>query len=49
MVCASITSDRTWTVANSPYEVCNTTGINVQQGVTLTIQPGVTVIFDKLI
>ena len=46
VVCSSITSDTTWTAAQSPYEICNTAGILVQSGATLTIQPGVTVIFD---
>lgn len=46
MVCSSITTDTVWTAANSPYEICNTAGIAVQTGATLTIQPGVTVIFD---
>jgi hypothetical protein len=40
-----ITADTTWTAANSPYIV--TTSIDVQQGVVLTIEPGVTVKFDS--
>ena len=46
MVCSAITSNTTWTAALSPYEICNTSAVTVQSGVTLTIQPGVTVIFD---
>lgn len=44
-VCGSITSDTTWTTANSPYEVC-LGGVTVQAGAKLTIQPGVTVQFQ---
>lgn len=39
-----ILADTTWTAANSPYLV--TSNIDVTQGVTLTIEPGVTVKFD---
>ncbi|MDP2935063.1 MAG: NosD domain-containing protein, partial [Dehalococcoidia bacterium] len=39
-----ISSDTTWTRANSPYIV--TGSILVSQGVTLTVAPGVTVKFD---
>jgi hypothetical protein len=39
-----ITSDTTWTEANSPYIV--TSNVLVSQGVTLTIEPGVTVRFN---
>jgi hypothetical protein len=45
-VCSSITVDTTFTLAGSPYEICDTAGLKVQQGATLTIQPGVTVMFD---
>ena len=38
-----ISSDATWLLANSPYVV--TSSIIVNTGVTLTIQPGVTVKF----
>jgi len=40
-----ITSNTTWTKANSPYIV--TSSVLVNQGVTLTIEPGVTVKFDS--
>jgi len=40
-----ITSDTTWTKASSPYIVAGS--ILVNSGVTLTIQPGVTVKFDS--
>ena len=39
-----IDTDTTWTVANSPYVV--TSSVLVQQGVTLTINPGVEVKFN---
>lgn len=40
-VSSNITTNTTWNVAGSPYQV--TTDIDVNVGVTLTIQPGVTV------
>ena len=40
-----IISDTTWTFANSPYIVVES--IDVWEGVTLTIEPGVTVKFDS--
>jgi PKD repeat protein len=40
----SITSDTTWTEANSPYIV--TSNVLVSQGVKLTIEPGVTARFN---
>jgi parallel beta-helix repeat protein len=40
-----ITSDTTWTAANSPYIV--TEDVEVVEGVTLTVEPGVTVKFDS--
>jgi len=45
-VCGTLNADATWTAANSPYDVC-TSGLTVAAGVTLTIQPGVTVEFDN--
>ena len=39
-----ISTDTTWTAANSPYIV--TSSVLVQQGVTLTIEPGVEVKFN---
>jgi len=46
VICADITTNTTWTAASSPYEICNTNAVTVQSGVTLTIDPGVTVEFD---
>ena len=44
-VCGAITANTTWTTANSPYIMtCN---VVVNAGVTLTIQPGVTVAGDE--
>jgi hypothetical protein len=40
----SLTTDQTWTLANSPYQV--TTNVIVNPGVTLTIEAGATVQFD---
>ncbi|HTR19833.1 MAG TPA: invasin domain 3-containing protein, partial [Gemmatimonadales bacterium] len=41
---ADITSDQTWTLAQSPHRV--TGFLRIRNGATLTIQPGVTVKFD---
>ena len=43
-VCGHITTETTWTVANSPYVV--TCDVVVDAGVTLTIEPGVVVKFN---
>jgi len=44
VVSSNITSDTTWTAAASPYVLDNS--ISVGSGVTLTIEPGVTVEFN---
>ncbi|MDD2666820.1 MAG: PKD domain-containing protein [Methanocellales archaeon] len=44
-VSGMISFDTTWTLANSPYIVVG--GVLVNDGVTLTIEPGVTVKFDS--
>jgi hypothetical protein len=43
-LCGQINTSVTWMAANSPYEVC-ASGVTVMPGVTLTIEPGVTVQF----
>ena len=43
-VCGSQPGSSTWSLANSPYEVCGT-GVIVPAGATLTIAPGVSVQF----
>jgi Bacterial Ig-like domain (group 1) len=42
----TINSDTTWSIANSPVEIC-VSGVTVAQGATLTVDPGVTVKFDN--
>jgi hypothetical protein len=46
VVCGSITTNTTWTLAGSPYGVCTATPgafLTVNSGVALTIEPGVVV------
>jgi pimeloyl-ACP methyl ester carboxylesterase len=45
LVSGAITTNTTWTLANSPYQV--TGDIEVRAGVTLMIEPGVTVLFNN--
>jgi hypothetical protein len=45
-ICSSVITNTTWTIANSPYVVCNSGSIAVAQGITLTIEPGVEVRFQ---
>ena len=44
-VCGGIYSDTTWTLANSPYKV--TCDVVLFPGYTLSIEPGVTILFDS--
>jgi RHS repeat-associated protein len=44
-VTSNITANTTWTTAGSPYDL-NSSNIKVVSGVTLTIEPGVTVDFN---
>ena len=46
-VCGVISSNTTWSLANSPYDVC-AAGVTVNTGVTLTIEPGVTAQFEQV-
>jgi hypothetical protein len=41
-----INSNATWSLANSPYDVC-AAGVTVNTGATLTIDPGVTALFEQ--
>ena len=41
---SNITSDTTWTLANSPYHLL--TNVDVEAGVTLSIEPGVEIWID---
>ncbi len=45
LVSGAITTNTTWTLANNPYQV--TGDIEVRPGITLTIEPGVTVMFNS--
>src|SRR3972149_2646751 len=42
----NITTNTTWSLINSPYDVC-AAGVTIGPTATLTIQPGVTVQFDN--
>ncbi|HEY75185.1 MAG TPA: hypothetical protein G4O00_03265 [Thermoflexia bacterium] len=44
IVDSDITTDTTWTLANSPYHIV--TNLNIMPGATLTIEPGVQVLLD---
>jgi len=46
-VCGTIDTDTTWSLINSPYDVC-IGGVRIKPAATLTIEPGVTVQFDNL-
>jgi hypothetical protein len=45
-VCGTIITHTTWSLINSPYDVC-TTGVTIMPAATLTIQPGVIVQFEN--
>ncbi len=45
-VCGAISTNTTWSLINSPYDVC-TGGVTVGPTATLTIEPGVTVQFEN--
>ncbi len=46
-LCGVLTQNTTWTKANSPYFI-NCGNLGVDQGVTLTIEAGVTVVLDSM-
>ena len=45
-VCGTIITNTTWSLINSPYDVC-IGGVTIMPAATLTIQPGVTVRFQS--
>jgi len=45
-VCGPISSNATWSLINSPYDVCPS-GVTIGPTATLTIEPGVTVQFEN--
>ena len=45
-VCGPISSNATWSLSNSPYDVC-LGGVTIGPTATLTIEPGVTVQFEN--
>ena len=46
-VCGTINTNTTWSLINSPYDVC-IGGVTIGPAATLTIEPGVTVQFENL-
>jgi len=46
-ITSNVTSNSTWTAAGSPYLLDREGGVQVASGVTLTVQPGVTVEFNS--
>jgi hypothetical protein len=44
-ITSNITANTTWTASGSPYDI-DTADLRVTEGVTLTIEPGVTVDFN---
>ena len=46
-VCGTLPSDATWSLVNSPYDVCGS-GVTIPSGVTLTIDRGVSVQLDAV-
>ncbi len=45
-VCGPLASSATWTATNSPYSICPQ-GASIPGGMSLTIEPGVTVLFES--